>query len=41
MSDLVAYDAGTVYMVAEAKSLEEILAEGQVILKPCMAESKS
>ena len=40
--DLVAYDAGTVYMVAEAKSLEEIFAEGQVIFEAMyMAESKS
>ena len=39
--DLVAYDAGTVYMVAEAKSLEEIFAEGQVIFEAMyMAESK-
>lgn len=38
--DLVAYDAGTVYMVAEAKSLEEIFAEGQVIFEAMyMAES--
>ena len=34
--ELVAYDAGTVFTEAKARSLEEIFAEGQVISKPCI-----
>lgn len=39
--ELVAYDAGTVFTEAKARSLEEIFEEGQVIFQAMyMAESE-